>query len=442
MKNKLMYLTKMSLSRKINTKWFKIVNLVLCLVIVCALNIDGIITFFGGDFNKKTDILVIDNTDISYDLFNEQLNYANSLFNPNGDSNYNVIKYDKTLEDAKEELIDDKDGKIVLEFSLSDENILDVTMLSKEFVDLTSSTILSTSINNTKQSLAIIKYNIDPQELKDIYSPVEVNRIFLDEDKNSSDENMEAIMTTVFPVVILPFFMLSILLVQMIGAEVNDEKTTRGMEIIISNVSPKTHLTSKVIAGNLFVIFQSVLLVLYVILGFVIRRFSGSSAIAGGVGEYVTSIIDKVLATNLMDRLILVLPLIVVLMLITFLAYSILAGVLASMTTNQEDFQQVQSPIVIVSLIGYYLAMLSGMFKGSIFIKLISYIPFVSAILSPSLLVIGQIGIIDIIISIVVMIFVIYLLMKYGLRIYKVGILNYSSKDIWKKMIKAMKTKE
>ena len=43
-------------------------------------------------------------------------------------------------------------------------------------------------------------------------------------------------MQTVFPLVILPFFMLVVILVQMIGAEVNDEKTTRGMEIIISKL--------------------------------------------------------------------------------------------------------------------------------------------------------------------------------------------------------------
>ena len=32
-----------------------------------------------------------------------------------------------------------------------------------------------------------------------------------------------------------------------------------------------------------------------------------------------------------------------------------------------------------------------------------------------------------------------YVLIKYGLRIYKVGILNYSETDLWKKMFKAIK---
>ena len=126
-------------------------------------------------------------------------------------------------------------------------------------------------------------------------------------------------------------------------------------------------------------------------------------------------------------------------MLFNVYAYSLLAGILASMTTNIEDFQQLQTPIVIISLIGYYLAMMAGMFEGAIFIKVLSFVPLISAILSPSLLVLGQIGIIEVIISIMITIGFIYLLIKYGLRIYKVGILNYSSKDLWKKMFKAIK---
>ena len=97
------------------------------------------------------------------------------------------------------------------------------------------------------------------------------------------------------------------------------------------------------------------------------------------------------------------------------------------------------TPIMIILFIGYYLAVMAGMFKGALFIKILSFVPFISAILSPSLLVLGQIGIVEILISIAIMIVTIWLLIKYGLKIYKVGILNYSSKDLWKKMFKALK---
>ena len=117
-----------------------------------------------------------------------------------------------------------------------------------------------------------------------------------------------------------------------------------------------------------------------------------------------------------------------------------MAGVLASMTTNTEDFQQLQTPIFVVSLVGFYLAIMNSMFDGALFIRILSYVPFISAILSPSLLVTGVIGFKDILLSILLMVVVIYLLIKYGMRIYKVGILNYSSKGLWKKMFKAAKS--
>ena len=61
--------------------------------------------------------------------------------------------------------------------------------------------------------------------------------------------------------------------------------------------------------------------------------------------------------------------------------------------------------------------------------------------LSPVLYVLGDITLTDLLISIALLIGLIYLLIKYGLRIYKVGILNYSGTGLWKKMAKAIKEK-
>ncbi len=441
MKNKFMFLTKTSLSRKINTKWFKIVNVILCLIIVCVLNIDSIISFFGGDFNEQIKVYVIDNVDGNvYDTLNSQLSSSTTLLTQGNENAYEIIKYDKTLEEARKEVEEDKDI-IVLEFNKNETEVIDVTLLTKEYMDLKDMVILNTALNNTKFAYSMVAYDVNPEVLAKLSENITINRVFIDEEKNDTDENMEVIMTTVFPAIILPFFMLTIILVQMIGAEVNDEKTTKSMEIIISNVSPEVHLASKVVAGNLFVIIQVVLLFAYAILGILTRKVLGAASITNGVGAYVEGLVTSVASTEFISSLAVVIPLLIILLIVTLLGYSLLAGVLASMTTNNEDFQQLQTPIVVISLIGYYLAMLAGMFKGSLFIRILSYIPFISAILSPSLFILGDVGIIDVIISILLSIGVVYLLIKYGIRIYKVGILNYSSKGLWKKMFKAMKEK-
>ena len=61
MTNKLKFLTKISLSKKIKTKWFLIANLIFAILIIGRVNIDFIIKMFGGDFNKVQEVLVVDN---------------------------------------------------------------------------------------------------------------------------------------------------------------------------------------------------------------------------------------------------------------------------------------------------------------------------------------------------------------------------------------------
>ena len=106
MRSKLNYLMTLSLKRKIKTKWFFITNFLVALLVIGLINIDSIINFFGGDFDEKTKLYVIDNTNEAYDLFNTELDNSSKLLEGVSNSSYEVILYDKTLEDAKEELKD------------------------------------------------------------------------------------------------------------------------------------------------------------------------------------------------------------------------------------------------------------------------------------------------------------------------------------------------
>lgn len=438
--NKLKYLISVSLSRKIKSKWFLIVNILLCVGISLLINIDSLIKFFGGDFNDAKIIYVLDNTKEFSSKFENNFKIFMENSSEEQIGNYDIVDSSENLEDLKEKIKEKKEkNNVILVVDEDSENLYKVSLITNDYMEYIDVQLITNILNNTKMQLAIEQSNIDEKELNRIYNNISIERIILDSDKSSEDESASVFINTLFPLFILPFFMLTIILIQMIGAEVNDEKSTRGMEIIISNVSPGTHFASKVIASNIFVIGQALLLFLYLIIGILIRNFVGGSDIANGIINEVLTSAKTVLDTNIGSQLIYIIPIMFLLMILTFVAYSLLAGVLASMTTNSEDFQQLQTPMIIISLIGYYFAMMANLFKGSLFIKILSYIPLISSILSPSLLVLGQINIFDIIISFVLLILFIYILVKYGLRIYKVGILNYSSKDLWKKMFKALK---
>ena len=233
----------------------------------------------------------------------------------------------------------------------------------------------------------------------------------------------------------------------MIGSEINEEKSTKGMEIIIGNVSYKTHFFAKILASNLFVIMQSIMLLMYSFIGVIIRKLTvKNSSIEGLVNNLsgdldISNVTDMLKNSGIIERLNYIIPLLILLFILSFLAYSLLAGILASMTTNMENFQQLQTPLVIISVIGYYLIFISTTFPGSLFIKIVSTLPLISLSLAPSLILSGQISSITLIIGIILLALLDYVLIKYGLRIYKVGILNYSETNLWKKIFKAIKSK-
>ena len=430
MSDKFWYLTKQSLNKKIKSKWFLGINILLALVVIALININSIIAFFGGDFNEEIKILVIDNTEVSYPVFKETMN---TLTKEEDAGKITVKKETRPEEKLKKKL---KDNQISIVFDNDEENFVSSKIISNEKIDNTTYQYITQGLNTTKTSVALAKTNTDPALLAKISSPMEIERVVLSNEK-SVDENMEIVMGTLFPTLILPFFMLIIFLVQMIGGEICEEKTTKSMEIIISNVSPKVHLFSKVLASNFFIIIQAILLVIYSVIGILIST-KGQLQLNPNVDTLLTATVSS----GFLDKVLNLLPAVIILMILSFIAYSLIAGILASMTTNMEDFSQIQTPIMLVLLAGYYLAIMAGMFDGSTFIRVLSYVPFLSCLIAPSLYIIGQITMIDVMISILILGLTIFLMTKYGLKIYKIGILNYSNAKIWTRFAKAIKSKD
>lgn len=435
--NKFWFLTGTNLKKKLKSKWFLVINIILLVAIVGIINMDSIIKAFGGDFNKTNEIIVLDQTELSYPILEKNLQYFNDTLET--EYTFNIQKTDKSRQEVEEQIKDTDTVFIVLEND--DTSYIKASIISDAYIDTIYYQLLYQALSSTKTEVAFSLTNIDSEELQKLTSDIRVDRILLSEDKNTEEENMEMIMGTVFPTVILPFFILVIFLVQMIGAEINEEKQTRSMEVIISNVSPKAHFFSKVIASNTFVLLQGALLISYAIIAFVIRNYLSVES-ASSITTEISNVWNSLVTSGFADKLTYIIPLTLILMILSFLTYSLVAGILASMTVSMEDYQQIQTPIMMICLAGYYLAIMAGMFEGSTFIRILSYIPFLSCLLSPALLVIGQIGIIDVIISIIILIIFNFILVRYGLKVYKIGILNYSTDKMWKKILKAVKSKE
>ena len=433
MKNKVKFLIKESIKKKIDTKWFKIINIILLILMIGILNIDKIISFFGGDFEDITKVYVLDETGYASSL-NDLLNNNNELLN--GSFKFEVENSTDSIENLTKKLNKDN-ADIVINIVYDNEEYMKSTVYSYEPLDTITSTIISNSLSEIKSSYALATSGIDANELNRILSPISMEKIVTNTEELDS-ESRELAGASMMLIFLIPFFILIILLVQMIGAEINDEKSTKSMEIIISNVSPKMHFLSKIVASTGFVLLQSFLILVYTLLGGAVRVLTTGSF---NILNDVNGLLEGLNLSSILPQIGSAIPLLIILFIFSFLAYALLAGILASMTTSIEDYQQLQTPLMFLLMAGYYIGIMASMFQGSIFIKIVSYIPFISCLVAPITYALMQTTLLDLGISVILLLGTCYLLFKYGIRIYKVGILNYSSSGLWKKMFKSLRGK-
>lgn len=439
MKTKLKFLIKQSLKKKTDTKWFKVANIIILILLIGVVNIDRVISFFGGDFQNNTKIYVVDNAS-AYGLFENNFSTLKNSLEDLG--NYELENSEKTIDELKEEIKDKED--IIVNIVPSNEGYIEASIISFDPIGTVTEQLLRTSLNSVKSAYVLQNSGMSESEIVALTSQVNIKKEVTNPDLDENAEGHDILSSGLIMVMIVPFFLLITMLTQMIGAEINDEKATRSMEIIISNVSPKIHFASKIISSTLFVILQALLLFGYAIIAILVRKLLTSSfigAVPGEVTGFVNDALTMVKNTGVLELLMKGLPFILLLFIFSFLAYAIVAGVLASMTTNIEDYQQLQTPLMIILLVGYYIAIMASAFEGALFVKIVAYIPMLSFLIAPVIYLLGQISLLELIISTVICGVVTYFLFYFGLRIYKVGILNYSSQDLWKKIFKSVKEK-
>lgn len=444
MNKKMQYLIENSLKKKLKSKSFLVSNIVILLCFVLLCNIDTIIKAFGGNFGDDVKIYVVDDTNEVFEDYKKIID--NTYLSILETDNYVLTESDKKIEELKSEIKEDEKKDIIIHIVKDDKNVFKAEIMSYEYVDTIMYQNLVNSLNSLKYNVALARSNISLKELESIEKNVEVERIILNEDLDEEEELIKSISEVIVPLIILPFFILTVMIVNMVGAEINEEKTSKSMEVIISSVSPKIHFASKIISVNIFILIQIICLILCAIVGV------GSRMLITGVPDVTTSLgsltssssvnyVELFLNSEIFSGLIKSIPYIIVIYILSFVAYSLISGVLASMTTSIEDYNQLQTPLTLVMMVAYYIAIFSFMYESSLFIKIVSYIPFASAIVSPALIIMGEYSVVDMLITIGLLVITNYLLIKYGSRVYKVGILNYSSSNLWKKMWKSLKEK-
>ena len=370
MNRKRRFLIRESLKRKFISRWFLGINIILFLLILISFNIDSIITFFGGDFKDKKTIIVLDKADI-FDDFEEQfLNISEFAV-----TEYEIIQVDYSVDEIK--TMAKKDVNIIgIELLKSDSNFIEANVYTIKGLSTINKSIISSSLNNIKKEIALKKYGITNDKIKAIEKAVDVNSIILADKAVNENKDISSAVTVI--AFIIPCFFLITTLVQMIGSEINEEKTTKSMEIIVSNVPAKDHLLAKISSSAIFMIAQISLLLLFVLISSLIHSSHIGTLSSSSTQGFMNAILGNLMTDNLLAMIKMILPILIISFLFTIITYAILAGVLASMTTNIDDFQQLQTPLMLIISIGFYLSLLAAAFEGSLFIKFMAFVPLIS----------------------------------------------------------------
>lgn len=427
--NNLWFLVGSSLKKKIKSKWFIGINLVIFLLIFFTFHISDIIMAFGGDYKEERKIVVLDKAFV-YPKFEELMKQEESF-----DITYPISYLSSSLEEALQ--LVRKDSSVILVEILRDEyHYIKSTIYSSSNVSTITKTAINNTLNTIKKEIAISELGLSEEVLSKIYDGVPLSYQLLDFDSNETREDTSNVIVSV---VVLVFIMISffiiIHLVQMVGAEINDEKTNKTMEIIISDVPPKIHFLSKLFSSMFFNMIQVGLFGVY---GFVstITRSSQTNS------SFIYEILNTVMTKEVVQSIVSILPVLGVFFIITLLTYAMLSAILASVTTNIDDFQQLQTPLMLLVSLGLYLSIFAMIFEGSFLVKAFSYVPLLSFMLSPTLYFLNQISMTSLILSIIVSIVFMFLVYHFGIRIYQMGILNYSGDHLWSKMWKALKNRD
>lgn len=227
-------------------------------------------------------------------------------------------------------------------------------------------------------------------------------------------------------VMVFVLYMVIIIFGQKVAMSVVTEKTSRAMEVLITSASPVALMFGKIIASSVAGIIQ-------------IAAIFGSAFISYGVNKPYFE--NNAIITTLFNFPASLVGYLMIFFLLGFLVYSFLFGAMASTVSKIEDLSSALMLIQIVFVIGF-VASTSAMSSGEVnsaFMKFLSLFPLTSPMAMFTRIAMSEVPGLEILLSVVFLIFATILIGYIAAKIYRVGVLMYGTKPTLGKIIKAIR---
>lgn len=334
---------------------------------------------------------------------------------------YEIKLTDKSTEEAKQEVIDDK-AKFFIE---ANHNLTEVTEYSKiGFSDASVREVQSIDaiVKNLRQADLLAEQNLAPAAIAKVLNPdVKINL-------ETVNKNGAASVIYTF-VLIYALYMAITFYGSHVMNSVVTEKTSRAMEVLATSVKPNALLFGKIISTSLAGLIQ---IAAIIIEAFICVKISSANNPSFPVNQIISNIPTQILVYML------------IFFLLGFLIYSFLYGAFASTVSKIDELGSAVMPVQIIIIFTFFVTM-SAINSGNAdtpFNVFLSYFPFTAPMMMFTRAIISNVSTLEIILSILVLIVSTYFIGWLSARIYRVGILMYGEKPNFIKLMGAIFKKQ
>lgn len=396
---------------KLKTKSFLVTSAITIVIIIALTNMPRIIELFNK--NDQNKIAVIDETGQLFEPLQQHLKEVNK--------DLKLSEFSGSLTDA-EKAVKKGSYKGVLQLSYDKNKLPKAMYEAMSITDSSTATELNSYLQQIKVTVAASQINLTPVQLAKLYDPVSFKQVALEENAKTEQELNQARGLVYFLLFIIYFAV--IMYANMIATEVATEKSSRVMEILISSVSPIKQMFAKILGIGLLSLTQ---LVLSLAVGYFsvkqnLDQLQGGFFDIFGFGEVPVATIVYA----------------VIFFILGYFLYATLAAFLGSLVSRIEDVQQVITPMTLLVVAGFMMAMFGLGQPEATFVTVTSFIPFFTPMLMFLRVGMLNVPIWEAMIGIGILVVTIIGLAAFGSRVYKGGVLMYGKSTSFKDIKKAL----
>lgn len=197
---------------------------------------------------------------------------------------------------------------------------------------------------------------------------------------------------------------------QMIAVSVTTEKSNRAIEILVTSVNSNSLIFGKVLAGALAGIIRAVL-----ILGSGFVSYMAVGDAWGGILDMLFDIPSKVLISFAVFGI------------LSYLLYAFIFGMLGALVSKTEDISKSSTPVTLIYVASFLVAMVGLNVSDSMLIKVASFIPFTSGNAMFIRISMGSVTVWEVVLSLILLAGACVLTGILSAKIFRFGTLNYGN---------------